>query len=242
MILPKREDVFHKIQLYRLLIAIIDSDISRFVYFKGGTAASMLGFLDRFSIDLDFDVDKNTHQDIINENLKIIFQKLDLEIDKKSSRSLYYILKYQSKPGRRNSIKLSFIDNIYKSNVYKPQYLSEIDRFVNCQTIETMFGNKLVALTDRYVKTKTIAGRDLYDIHHFFINGHKYEKKIIEERTGKKTVDYFRDIIKFIDKKVNTKIIDEDLNFLLPIDRFKKIRSILKSETIMLLKQGIERM
>lgn len=241
MILPKREDVFHKIQLFRLLTTIIDSDISKYVYFKGGTAASMLGFLDRFSIDLDFDLEKDASQEKINKKLKIIFYKLDLEVDKKSSKTLYYILKYQSKQGLRNSIKLSFIDKIYKSNIYKPQYLPEIDRFVNCQTIETMFGNKLVALTDRYKKTQTIAGRDLYDIHHFFINGYKYEDKIIKERTGKKTVDYFKSLIEFINKKVNNKIIDQDLNFLLPIDRFKKIRSILKIETLMFLKQEIER-
>jgi len=242
MILPKREDVFHKIQLFRLLKNIIDSDISKYVYFKGGTAASMLGFLDRFSIDLDFDLEKNASKKEIDTKLKNIFQKLDLEIDKKSSKTLCYVLKYQSKSGLRNSIKLSFIDNIYKSNIYKPQYLFEIDRFVNCQTIETMFANKLVALSDRYKKTKTIAGRDLYDIHHFFINGYKYNEAIIKERTGKKTADYFKSLIKFIDKKVNNKIIDQDLNFLLSIDRFKKIRSILKSETMMLLKHEIERM
>jgi len=240
MLLPKREDVFHKIQLFRLLTAIIDSDISKSVYFKGGTAASMLGFLDRFSIDLDFDLEKNASKNKINAELKNIFEKLDMEIDKKSSKTLYYILKYQTKSGLRNSIKLSFIDNIYKSNIYKPQYLSEIDRFVNCQTIETMFANKLVALMDRYKKTKTIAGRDLYDIHHFFINRYEYEDKIIKERTGKKTADYLRDLIKFIDKKINNKTIDEDLNFLLPINLFKKIRPILKSETMMLLKQETE--
>jgi len=122
MLLPKREDVFHKIQLFRLLTAIIDSDISKSVYFKGGTAASMLGFLDRFSIDLDFDLEKNASKNKINAELKNIFEKLDMEIDKKSSKTLYYILKYQTKSGLRNSIKLSFIDNIYKSNIYKPQY------------------------------------------------------------------------------------------------------------------------
>lgn len=239
MILPKRDDVFHKIQLFRLLTAIIDSDISKHVFFKGGTATSMLGFLDRFSIDLDFDLEKNTSKNEIGAELKNIFKKLDLEIDKKSSKTLYYILKYRSKQGLRNSIKLSFIYNIYKSNIYKPQYLSEIDRFVNCQTIETMFANKLVAITDRYKKTKTIAGRDLYDIHHCFINGYRYRNEIIEERTGKNSIDYFKDLIKFIDKKIDNKVIDEDLNFLLQPESFRKIRSRLKSETLMLLKQEI---
>ena len=53
MILPKPEDAIHKIQLYRLLTAILDSPLlARHVYFKGGTCASMRGLLDRFSVEL----------------------------------------------------------------------------------------------------------------------------------------------------------------------------------------------
>jgi len=110
MILPKKEDVFHKIQLYRLLIALLDSDLlSKLIYFKGGTAASMLGFLDRFSIDLDFDIKKGSVVKIADKELRQIFQNLDFEVDKKSSQTLYYVLKYKNKLGLRNLIKLSFI-------------------------------------------------------------------------------------------------------------------------------------
>lgn len=242
MILPKRGDVFHKIQLYRLLIEILDSKIlSKSVFFKGGTAASMLGFLDRFSVDLDFDLKKNVNKNKIDRELKNIFKKLDLEIDKKSSRTLYYLLKYQSKKGFRNSLKLSFIENEFKSNTYKPLYLSEIDRYASCQTVETMFGNKLVALTDRYKKNRSIAGRDLYDIHHFFTQGYGFNSKIIEERTGKMVVAYLKELITFIQKKINKDIVAQDLNFLLPTDKFIKIRKILISETLMMLKDEIEK-
>ena len=58
------------------------------------------------------------------------------------------------------------------------------------------------------------------------------------KRTGKNSIDYFKDLIKFIDKKLIT-VIDEDLNFLLQPESFRKIRSRLKSETLMLLKQEI---
>ena len=54
-----------------------------------------------------------------------------------------------------------------KSNVYETVRLVEIDRIATCQTIETMFANKLVALIERREKTGSIAGRDLYDVHHF---------------------------------------------------------------------------
>lgn len=242
MILPKREDVFHKIQVYRLLTAILDADtLPKLVYFKGGSCAAMLGFLDRFSVDLDFDVKKNIPLQKFKRGLREIFQNLDLEVDKKSSKTFFYVLKYQSKPGLRNSIKLSFIPLEFKSNVYKPFYLAEIDRYAACQTVETMFGNKLVAITDRYKRMKTIAGRDLYDIHHFFLKGYQYNEKIIEERTGKKPKLYFKELINFISRNITQKTIDEDLSFLMPAARFRKMRKVLKKETLILLKDEMER-
>ena len=45
-----------------------------------------------------------------------------------------------------------------------------------------MFAHKLVALIDRYEKNGTIAGRDMYDIHHFFQKGYSYSHEIIQER------------------------------------------------------------
>ena len=242
MILPKREDAYHKVQLYRLLTEILDSDrISSSFYFKGGTAASMLGFLDRFSVDLDFDLKKGSPKKEIEIELTKIFSKLEFMVDKKSSKTFYYILKYQAKPGLRNSLKLSFIPLEFKSNIYKSLFLPEIDRYANCQTIETMFGNKLVALIDRFKKTKTIAGRDLYDIHHFFLQGFRYNSGIISERTKKPVKDYLQDLVDFINSKVTEKIISEDLSYLLSVDKFKKLRRDLKNETVMLLKDEIKR-
>lgn len=243
MIVPRREDIPHLIQLYRLLTEILDNDyLSKNIYFKGGTCASMLGYLDRFSIDLDFDLDKNIAKNgkkLIDRELKTIFKKLNFEIKQKSSYTLFYVLKYQSKPGLRNTIKLSLIDNQFRSNEYKPNYLKEINRYAVCQTVETMFGNKLAAVTDRYKKYKTFAGRDIYDIHYFFINGYKYNHKIIKERTGKSSESYLKELIKFIDKKVDNKLINEDLSFLLPPDKFQTIKKVLKTETLMLLKNEL---
>ncbi|PIW73563.1 hypothetical protein CO005_00710, partial [Candidatus Roizmanbacteria bacterium CG_4_8_14_3_um_filter_34_9] len=67
MILPKREDVYHKVQLFRLLTEILDSPIAKDVYFKGGSATTMLGFLDRFSVDLDFDLKLKADKKVIDK-------------------------------------------------------------------------------------------------------------------------------------------------------------------------------
>jgi predicted nucleotidyltransferase component of viral defense system len=241
MILPKREDAYHKAQLFRLLAKILDSSIAKNIYFKGGSAAAMLGFLDRFSVDLDFDLKPKADKKEIDKNLRKIFQELDLKISQKSNKSLFYLLKYSAKSSSRNTIKLSLIDTALKSNIYSSFYLAEIDRFAFCQTKETMFANKLVAVTDRYKKYRMIAGRDIYDVHNFFLSGFHYNKAIIKERTNKQPDNYFRDLIKFIDNKVTDKIISEDLSFLLTYEKFQLIRKVLKRETLMFLRDEIKR-
>ena len=122
-----------------------------------------------------------------------------------------------------------------KANQYKVQYFPEIDRLINSQTIETMFANKLVAVTDRYTQHKTIAGRDIYDVHHFFVMGYAYNGAVIQERTGLEPKEYFAELIDFIKTHVNQTIINEDLNSLLPNRQFQKIRKIIIPETLSLL-------
>jgi len=241
MILPKREDAIHKAQLLRLLTEILDSPIAKNIYFKGGSAAAMLGFLNRFSVDLDFDLKPKADRKMIDRNLKNIFKEIGLKISQKSSKSLFYLLKYSANPGLRNTIKLSLVDTALKSNSYSSFYLAEIDRFVFCQTPDTMFANKLVAVTDRYKKHKMIAGRDIYDVHHFFLSGFHYNEAVIKERTDKQSINYFKELIKFIDTKVTEKIINEDLSFLLSREKFQLIRKILKRETLMFLKDEIRK-
>lgn len=239
MILPRKEDVYHKIQLYRLLIEILDSEIADKIYFKGGTAATMLGCLDRFSLDLDFDLSFKTEKNKIDRVLRKIFKNLNLSLVQKSKNSLFYVLKYQAKPGLRNTLKLSIVDIALKSNRYENFYLKEIDRFAICQTKETMFANKLVAVIDRFKKYQTIAGRDIYDIHYFFLQGYDFEKEVIKERTGKEPYQYLKELADFIEKKVNERIISEDLNFLLPYEKFMLIRKTLKKEVLRMIREKL---
>lgn len=50
----------------RLLIEIVDQPVlAHNLVFKGGTCAGMLGYLDRFSVDLDFDLRNNFDEAII---------------------------------------------------------------------------------------------------------------------------------------------------------------------------------
>jgi len=238
MILPDKKDAIHRAWLYRTLSAIYDDVfLAKVLYFKGGTCAAMRGFLDRFSIDLDFDF-VGSDEDVFetNKKLELIFSNLGLEIKDRSEKIPQYFLKYPNKKNERNTLKIDVATIKINANKYEPVRLIDIDRIVMCQTIETMFANKLVALLDRYEQHGTIAGRDIYDIHHFFMNGYKINTDVITERRGVNKQEFFKELKSFVEKKVTNTVIDQDLNTLLSPKKFKQIRKVLKKELLMFLK------
>ena len=244
MILPKSEDAIHKAWLYRLLSAVYDNPtLANALYFKGGTCAAMLGHLDRFSMDLDFDLAENK-EDIktVKQNLENIFKKISLEIKDQSKLVPQYFLKYDAPKNKRNTIKIDITMPPPKSNIYEAREFSEIDRIIPCQTIETMFANKLVAVIDRFEKNHSIAGRDIYDIHHFFLQGFHYHKPIILERREQALPDFFRELIAFIKKHITDTVLSQDLNTLLSPAAFQRMRKTLKSETLMFLNDELARL
>ena len=108
MLLPNPKDALHRAWLYRLLIAIYDNEyLSESLYFKGGTCAAMLGWLDRFSVDLDFDlmVEKNEMSKVRKEMEKI-FKNLGMKIKDQSKNTPQYFLKYDAPKDFRNTLKI----------------------------------------------------------------------------------------------------------------------------------------
>ena len=241
MIEGRPADVQHKLQMIRILTEIADNGIlAGSLLFKGGTCAQMLGFLDRFSVDLDFDIKPSAPAGAVRRELKEVIKKLGLEIVNENIKTVEFSLKYPSKPGMRNTLKFSVFPEWVKANKYKAQYLPEISRTLVCQTVETMFANKLVALTERFSRHRSIAGRDIYDIHYFYSNGYKYDAAVIKERTGLSVKQYLWKVVEFIEKRVTEKIITEDLNTLLPFEKYTIIRKSLKQEVLMLLKNDLD--
>lgn len=230
------EDIILKSHLQRLLMEIVDQPLlAQTLAFKGGTCAAMLGYLDRFSIDLDFDVVKDADEAELQRAFQQVFDQLGFTVTTEFDRVLNFQFCYPSSPGKRSALKVSASNTRVKANQYKVQYFPEIDRLINSQTIETMFANKLVAITDRYTQHKTIAGRDIYDVHHFFVQGYTYNSAVIQEKTGLLPQEYFGKLIEFIKTHANQTIINEDLNSILPNQQFQKIRKILIPETLTLL-------
>ncbi|MFP4539976.1 MAG: nucleotidyl transferase AbiEii/AbiGii toxin family protein, partial [Candidatus Paceibacterota bacterium] len=199
----RKENIKHEIMMNRLLSEILDDKyLSVNAFFKGGTCAKMLGFLDRFSFDLDFDLSEKADKDIFRQKLYKIFKELGLEVKDESKNSLQFFLKYQVEKGFRNTLKLEMLDNFYVANEYRPFYLPDIERTAICQTVETMFSHKLIAPLDRKEKGGTVAGRDIYDIHYFFSQGYDYLPEIIKERRGVSLLDHFLDLKLFVKEEV----------------------------------------
>jgi len=242
MITLRPTDAIHKAYLLRTLTEIVDNPIlSTSLYFKGGTCASMMGILDRFSVDLDFDIKIDANEKELRNEFHKIFDKLGFDLQQESQKALEFFLKYQNSPNQRNTLKIDALNFIVKSNVYAPVFLPEINRTVNCQNQESIFANKMVAVKDRYDRKKSIAGRDIYDIHYFFLKNLKYSEQVIVERTGLKAKEYLIYLRNFINEKVNQTLIDQDLNTLLPVETFNKIRKSLKEETLMFLDNEISK-
>ena len=169
---------------------------------------------------------------------------MGLEVKDSSKNGLQYFLKYQptdsSAGAFRNTLKIEAAFPLFAASLYEPQQFVEIDRILICQTKETMFAHKLVALIDRFEKTGHIAGRDIYDIHHFFMQGFDYNAEVIKQRSRKQLKKFFADLSGFVEQKVTDKIITEDLSFLLSPEKFAQIRKILKRETVSLLRREVE--
>jgi len=231
-------NVLHKIWLCRVLTLIVDNpELAKALRFKGGTCAAMRGFLNRFSVDLDFDIiAEKSELPKLRKICKSIFEKSGLEIKDQSSNTLQFFLKYPAENRQRNTLKIDCLIPPPRANEYEIVYLSDIDRMVWCQSRATMVANKLVAPLDRFEKNGSIAGRDIFDIHSFLLQGFSYNKNVIIERRNQSVHVFFERLIDFIDKHITMKVIDQDLNPLLPIKEYRKIRKNLKNETILLLK------
>lgn len=243
MFLPRTQDAIHKLWLYRVLTRIADdSFLTSVLYFKGGTCAAMRGLLDRFSVDLDFDFVGSTDGVAkTKKRLEDICADLGLEIKDGSKNGIQYFLKYQNTESDRNTLKIDTFFPPLLGNKYEPVRFVDIDRILHCQTIETMFANKLIALIDRFKKGNAVAARDVYDVHHFFLNGYGYDTAVLEQYGGDRK-EFFKELYNFVGEHVTQKIIDQDLNFLLTPQQFRSMRTTLKQETLVLLQDEINRL
>ena len=170
-----------------------------------------------------------------------IFHDHGLVVHDKSTTVPQYFLRYDAPRDARSTIKIDVTFPSPKANEYQPLQIPEIGRSVMCQSRETWFANKLVAFIERYEHRESIAGRDLYDIHQFFLHGFRYHAPVIAERRRTTIKNFFKKLVDFTDRKVTQTVIDQDLNTLLPSETFRRVRKLIKRETLMFLRDELMR-
>ena len=121
MLIPVKSAVTDKIQLFRLLKETLSSNyLANELVLKGGTYSSLLNFLDRFSVELDFDLPNKNSAEKVKQEWHKIFNDPDLIVKDESKNYLHFFLKYPpSTAYARNTLKLEINDQHSKFNEYE---------------------------------------------------------------------------------------------------------------------------
>jgi predicted nucleotidyltransferase component of viral defense system len=168
----------HKNILIKILKDIFtDPTIGPLLGFKGGTATYLFYNLDRFSIDLDFDLLNEMKGDYVFNRVKTILEGYGkLKEAKKKRFNLFYLLSYDKKDINAQNIKVEINRRDFGSKYDLKSYLGIS---MKVMVKEDMAAHKLCAMYERIGKTN----RDIFDVHFFLIHDWPINKQIIENRT-----------------------------------------------------------
>ncbi len=224
----------HKnIQLQILKEIYTDTTISSHLGFKGGTAALMFYDLNRFSVDLDFDLldqsDEAKEKEIFEKILKIAQGYGEIRESRIKRYNLLIIFSYDSKA---QNVKIEVNRREFGSR-YELKTLLGISMLVMVR--EDMFANKIMAMYERVGKTS----RDVFDVYFFTKNNWPINRDIVEQRAKLSFKEVLVKSIELLEKMGNRHILDGLGEFLTESQK-DWARVKLRTETIFLLKARLE--
>jgi predicted nucleotidyltransferase component of viral defense system len=217
----------HKNILIQILKDIYSDDVlGPSLGFKGGTAAYMFYDLNRFSIDLDFDLLNDNNMDEIYFRVEKILKCYGkIKDSKKKKFTIFFLLSYQEDA---QNIKIEI--NLRKFGS-KYEVLGYFGISMKVMIKEDMFANKLVALFERIGKTN----RDIFDVWSFLKKNWQINYDIISKRTNLSVSEFFGNLISRIEKLSNKNVLF-GIGELLNKDQKDWARKNLIDDTIFLLK------
>jgi predicted nucleotidyltransferase component of viral defense system len=217
----------HKTILFQMLKDIYSNpQVAPFMGFKGGTAAVMFYGLDRFSVDLDFDLLDEMRQEIVFERIQTIVSAYgNLRASRVKRFSLFCLVSYED---RGRNIKVEVNRGQFGSSYEIKTYLG-VSMLV--MTKPDMFAHKLMAMSERIGKTS----RDIYDVWFFLKNRFPINEDIVEARSGISFESMLDKCISQLENLNNRKILDGIGEFLTPRQK-DWAKEKLRQETIALLK------
>ena len=221
----------HKnIQLQILKEIYTDTTTAPHLGFKGGTAALMFYDLNRYSVDLDFDLlDESKEKEVFEKILEIAKGYGEIRESRIKRYNLIIILSYDTKA---QNVKIEINRRKFGSH-YELKTLLGISMLVMVR--EDMFANKLMAMYERVGKTS----RDVFDVYFFAKNNWPINKEIVEKRAGTSYQETVEKCIELLEKMNNRNILDGLGGFLTESQK-DWARAKLRAETIFLLKARLE--
>jgi len=217
----------HKTILFQILKDIYsDTRIAPFLGFKGGTAALMFYGLDRFSVDLDFDLLDESKEEVVFERVAKIVEKYGTIREANRKRfGIFYVLSYED---TARHIKVEINRRQYGSSYEVKTYLG-VSMLV--MVPEDVFAHKLVAMYERIGKTS----RDIYDVWFFLQQRFPIHREIVEKRSGMSFNEFIQTCIVQLEKMSNRHILDGVGEFLTSSQK-DWAKAKLREEAISLLK------
>lgn len=191
------------------------TDLEARLVFKGGTCLYLFYGLDRFSVDLDFNL---ITQDFDEQLISRILNKY-LKIDDQRNKYFTWVWVGSYEKGKPK-VKVEINKRDYPDKYTNKDFYGIT---VPTLSVDSMFAHKLCAITDR----KKLQNRDLYDAHFMFTKQFDISEKIIKIRTGKTVKGYFAHLANFIEKKVKPNTILEGLGELLDNSQKDHVRATL---------------
>lgn len=145
----------HKFFLLQILRDIYsEPELASSLAFKGGTALMLFHQLPRFSVDLDFNLITDSHEDAVYASLRNILQSYGaLHDEAKKHHGMLFVLNYQA--GERN-VKVEISSRLYPDENELRDYLGIS---MQVMQLEYMFTHKFMALLDR----SSLTNRDVFD-------------------------------------------------------------------------------
>lgn len=204
------------------------TDLEGRLAFKGGTCLYLFYGLDRFSVDLDFNLLADDFNDQLVTN--ILTKYLNIH-DRFNKHFTWFWLGSYEKGNPRLKVEIN-------KREYKDNYINQdfYGLTIPIMSPDCMFAHKLCAISDR----KKLQNRDLFDAHFMFTQQFDINDEIIKIRTGKTRNEYFAYLIDFIEKNVNPNAILEGLGELINNQQKDHVKTTLKRDLLFDLKSRVQ--
>ncbi|NQU99198.1 MAG: nucleotidyl transferase AbiEii/AbiGii toxin family protein [Parcubacteria group bacterium] len=220
--IAKHRNIFIKI----LKDIYTDNTIGSILGFKGGTAAYLFYNLERFSVDLDFDLLEVEKEDYVFERIeKIISAYGTVKTKRKKYYTLFFELSYEEK---EHNVKIEISRRNFAS-IY--EVINYFGISMKVMIRKDMFANKMLAMHERLERTN----RDIYDVWFFLKNDWPINIGLVEERSKMPFEEFLSSCIEKLEKLPDRSIL-AGIGELLTEKQKKWAKENLKTDTLFLLK------